>query len=78
MLLAFGRLLAAGHTIVAIEHDLSVIAAADHVIDLGPDAGADGGRLVFAGTPYDLAACERSFTGMALRAACELGDDAAL
>lgn len=78
MLLAFGRLLAAGHTIVAIEHDLSVIAAADHVIDLGPDAGADGGRLVFAGTPYDLAACERSFTGMALRAACELGDETAL
>ena len=74
MLLAFSRLLDAGHTVVAIEHDLSVIAAADYVVDLGPEAGADGGCLVFAGTPYDLARCERSFTGLALREACELGD----
>ena len=74
MLLAFSRLLDAGHTVVAIEHDLSVIAAADHVVDLGPEAGADGGCLVFAGTPHDLARCQRSFTGLALREACELGD----
>jgi excinuclease ABC subunit A len=66
MLLAFERLLEAGHTIVAIEHDLTVIASADHVIDLGPDAGADGGQVVFAGTPYELSQCEDSATGRAL------------
>jgi excinuclease ABC subunit A len=69
MLLAFERLLEAGHTIVAIEHDLAVIASADHVIDLGPDAGIDGGQLVFAGTPHELAKCEGSATGRALAAA---------
>lgn len=51
LLAAFERLLAAGHTIVAIEHDLAVIGAADHVIDLGPGAGADGGRVMAVGTP---------------------------
>ncbi len=66
MLQAFERLLDAGHTIVAIEHDLAVIAAADHVIDLGPDAGEDGGQVVFEGTPHDLSRCEGSATGRAL------------
>lgn len=51
LLAAFERLLTAGHTIVAIEHDLAVIGAADHVIDLGPGAGADGGRVTGVGTP---------------------------
>ena len=66
MLQAFERLLDAGHTIVAIEHDLAVIAAADHVIDLGPDAGEGGGQVVFEGTPHDLSRCEGSATGRAL------------
>ena len=66
MLKAFERLLDAGHTIVAIEHDLAVIAAADHVMDLGPDAGEGGGQVVFEGTPHDLSRCEGSATGRAL------------
>lgn len=65
---AFTRLLSAGHTIVAIEHDLSVLAAADHVVDLGPGAGAAGGRVVFAGTPDALLGCEASATAAALAA----------
>ncbi|MCK5943960.1 MAG: ATP-binding cassette domain-containing protein, partial [Planctomycetes bacterium] len=64
---ALDELLAEGHTIVAVEHDLAVIAAADHVVDLGPGAGADGGRLVFCGSPRELVRCEESRTGRALR-----------
>jgi excinuclease ABC subunit A len=55
--------------VVVIEHDLDVVAAADWVIDLGPEGGAGGGELVAAGTPEQIAACSRSFTGQALRSA---------
>ena len=48
------RLAAGGNAVVAVEHDTDVIRAADHVIDLGPGAGAKGGRLVFEGTPAEL------------------------
>ncbi|MCU0244881.1 MAG: AAA family ATPase, partial [Acidobacteria bacterium] len=64
----FGRLLAAGHTIVCVEHDLDLIARAGHVIDLGPEGGDEGGRIVARGTPADVAACAASYTGAALRA----------
>ncbi len=67
LLAALERLLAAGHTIVAVEHDLTFIGAADHVLDLGPEAGADGGRIVFAGVPSELAGCRESATGRAIR-----------
>jgi excinuclease ABC subunit A len=67
LLAALERLLAAGHTIVAVEHDLTFIGAADHVLDLGPEAGADGGRIVFAGVPSELAGCQESATGRAIR-----------
>ena len=60
------RLVDDGHTVLVIEHELAVIAAADWVIDLGPDGGADGGRIVFAGTPAELARQDRSHTGQAL------------
>ena len=56
-------LVANGATVVVIEHDLDMIANADWVIDLGPGGGVQGGRIVCAGTPEDVAACEWSVTG---------------
>lgn len=67
LLKSFDALLAKGHTIVVVEHNLDVIRAADWVIDLGPDAGDEGGNVVFAGTPEKLAACETSHTASYLR-----------
>ncbi|MDX1650365.1 MAG: excinuclease ABC subunit UvrA, partial [Myxococcota bacterium] len=61
-------LLDAGGSVVVVEHHLDLVARADHVIDLGPDGGPDGGRLVVAGPPETVAACEASATGRALRA----------
>ena len=59
----FQRLVAAGNTLVVIEHNLEVIKCADWVIDLGPEAGAEGGKLVAAGTPEALAKIDASHTG---------------
>jgi excinuclease ABC subunit A len=67
LLAAFRRLIAEGHSLIVIEHNLQVIRAADWVIDLGPEGGGEGGRLVCAGTPADIMACEESRTGAALR-----------
>ena len=61
------RLRATGNTVVVIEHNLDVIKCADYIIDLGPGGGDDGGRLVAAGTPAEVAACKASFTGRYLR-----------
>ena len=66
LLKAFGALVDRGHSIIVVEHNLDVIRAADWVIDLGPDAGVDGGRVVFEGTPEALAAAD-TWTGRALR-----------
>ncbi|WP_371133572.1 excinuclease ABC subunit A, partial [Methyloversatilis sp.] len=65
---AFSKLLDAGHTVLVIEHNLDVIAAADWLIDLGPEAGEDGGQLVFEGTPAQIVTCAASHTGRALAA----------
>jgi excinuclease ABC subunit A len=62
LLKAFDALLAKGHSIVVVEHNLDVISAADWVIDLGPEAGDEGGNLVFAGTPEQLRSCQKSYT----------------
>lgn len=61
------RLVSQGNTVVVIEHNLDVIKNADWVIDLGPEGGDGGGDLVLAGTPEEVAACELSYTGQALR-----------
>jgi excinuclease ABC subunit A len=61
------RLVDKGNTVIVIEHDLDVIKTADHVIDLGPEGGSGGGRLVVAGTPEDVAAHDGSHTGLHLR-----------
>ena len=67
LLKSFDALLAKGHSIVVVEHNLDVIKAADWVIDLGPEAGDAGGNLVFAGTPEKLVECKDSHTATYLR-----------
>jgi excinuclease ABC subunit A len=59
----FDRLLAAGATIIVIDHDLDLLAAADHLIDMGPGGGPEGGHIVAAGTPEDVARAPDSVTG---------------
>src|SRR5699024_8766612 len=61
------RLRDAGNAVVVIEHNLDVIKTADHIIDLGPEGGDGGGRIVATGTPEEIAACEHSHTGRFLR-----------
>jgi excinuclease UvrABC ATPase subunit len=61
------RLVDGGRSVVVVEHNLDVVARADWVIDLGPGAGHDGGRVVFEGTPADLVRSEDSLTGLHLR-----------
>jgi excinuclease ABC subunit A len=63
----FDRLVDAGHTLVLIEHNLDVVKLADWVIDLGPEAGDEGGEVVATGRPEDIAAVEASHTGRWLR-----------
>ena len=67
LMAAFDKLIAHGHTIVIIEHNLDVIKCADHIIDLGPDGGDRGGELVVQGTPEQVAACAASYTGQFLK-----------
>jgi excinuclease ABC subunit A len=62
-----GKLVDAGNTVIVIEHNLDVIKTADWVVDLGPEGGSGGGRLVSEGTPEDVAADPASFTGQFLR-----------
>ena len=64
---ALRKLLQAGHSLIVIEHNLDVMRAADWLIDLGPEGGADGGRIVAQGTPQQVAAHPHSHTGAALR-----------
>ena len=61
------RLVSVGNTVIVIEHNLDVIKSADYLIDLGPEGGAHGGRVVASGTPEEVAAVRRSHTGNVLR-----------
>lgn len=61
------RLVDAGNTVIVVEHNMDVVAAADWVIDMGPSGGADGGRVMAAGTPEDVACADRSRTAPYLR-----------
>jgi excinuclease ABC subunit A len=61
------RLLDKGHTVIVIEHNLDVIANADYILDLGPEGGRDGGRIVASGTPAQIAAARKSWTGKFLK-----------
>ena len=67
LLEAFDALIARGHSILIIEHNMEVIKCADYVIDLGPDGGDKGGNLVIAGTPEEVARCKESLTGQYLK-----------
>ncbi len=61
------RLVASGNTVVVIEHNLDIIKTADWIVDVGPEGGDAGGRIVTCGTPEQVAKCEKSYTGMFLK-----------
>jgi len=67
LLESLNKLVDAGHTVLLIEHHLDVIKTADYVIDLGPEGGHAGGEVVVTGTPEQIAACKKSYTGQFLR-----------
>ena len=66
LLKALNALISRGHSVLVIEHNPSVILAADHIIDLGPEGGDEGGRIVVEGTPEQIMQCKESYTGRAL------------
>ncbi|MBV8806567.1 MAG: hypothetical protein JO042_16030, partial [Sinobacteraceae bacterium] len=68
LLRAFRKLLAAGHSLLVIEHNLDIIRASDWIIDLGPEGGDGGGQIVCSGTPREITAHDHSYTGKALAA----------
>ena len=67
LLKALNRLISNGHTVLIIEHNPEVILAADHVIDLGPEGGNEGGQIVAEGTPEAIMKCPHSYTGLCLK-----------
>lgn len=67
LLLAFDALIDRGHTVLIIEHNMDVIKCADHIIDIGPEGGKNGGYVVATGTPEEIVACEESHTGHFLK-----------
>jgi len=67
LLKSFEALLNRNHTILIVEHNMDVIKTADWVIDLGPEGGDSGGNIVAIGTPEEVAACEKSYTGKYLK-----------
>src|SRR5690606_35351220 len=67
LLKSFQALIAQGHSIIVIEHNLELIKVADYIIDLGPEGGANGGKLVAVGTPEELVKNKYSVTGRYLK-----------
>jgi excinuclease ABC subunit A len=73
LLNVLNRLADMGNTIVVIEHNMDVVKCADWIIDLGPEGGDAGGRVVAEGTPEDIARCQHSYTGQFLRKYLNVG-----
>jgi excinuclease ABC subunit A len=67
LLEVLNKLVDRGNTVLVIEHNMDVIKVADHIIDLGPEGGEGGGRILFEGTPEDLLAVKESFTAQFLK-----------
>ncbi len=67
LIVAMHNLVAAGESVLVVEHQLDFIAAADHIIDMGPDAGPLGGKVVFQGSPKEMLRIRDNFTAEALR-----------
>lgn len=67
MIEVLNKLVDRGNTVIVIEHNLDVVKVADWIIDIGPEGGAGGGRVLAAGTPHDVACAEESHTGRFLR-----------
>ena len=63
LLNVLGRLVDSGNTVIIIEHNLDVIKTADHIIDLGPEGGEEGGQIIAAGSPEEIASHKDSYTG---------------
>jgi excinuclease ABC subunit A len=61
------RLVSKGNTVLVIEHNLDVVKSVDHVIDIGPDGGDEGGRIIATGTPEEIAKSKESYTGQYLK-----------
>ena len=73
LLEVINRLVETGNTVIVIEHNLDVIKNADWIIDLGPEGGNKGGRVIFEGTPKQLLGAKQSLTGAALRSSIDPG-----
>ena len=67
LLLAFNSLIGKGHSIIVIEHNMEIIKSADYIIDLGPEGGRGGGKIIAQGTPEQVAECKESYTAKFLR-----------
>jgi excinuclease ABC subunit A len=67
LVIAFNKLIEAGHSIIVIEHNTEVIKCADWVIDIGPEGGNEGGNVIFEGTPEGLVKAEGNYTGEFLK-----------
>ncbi len=74
LLEVLNRLVSTGNTVIVIEHNLDVIKFADHIIDLGPEGGDKGGKILAVGTPEQIASCKKSYTGQFLKEILENQD----